>query len=268
MLPQTLEYFSLTSILDIIIVAYVLYRLMLIIRGTRAVQLIKGLVVLLVGTALSELLGLETFNWILEKVQTVLIVALPIVFQPELRRALEQLGRGKFITRPITVMGDEDVEKIVDDLVKAVRVFSKNSMGALLIIERETGLNDYIETGVKIDGLISSEFLVNVFINKTPLHDGAVIIRGDRVAAAGCFLPLSENPNLSKEIGTRHRAGIGITEQSDAVAIIVSEETGVISVAEEGKLTRFLDDLTLKELLLKRLQKNTQSGTHLFNWRF
>jgi diadenylate cyclase len=266
-LKQELEMFNIISIIDIAIVAFVIYKVMMIIKGTRAVQLIKGLVVLIMASLLSNWLGFRTFAWILGQVQTVLVVALPVVFQPELRRALEQLGRGRFFARPMAMLNEEALGNLVEEVVRAVKVLSNNNIGALIIIERETGVNDFIETGIKIDGLVSTEFLVNIFIPKSPLHDGAVIIRGDRVMAAGCFLPLSENPNLSKELGTRHRAGLGLTEQSDALGIIVSEETGVISIAEEGRLTRYLDENTLKEILSKRLQTKHNNTMSWFSWR-
>jgi len=264
---QALEMLNLISILDILIVALVIYKLMMIIKGTRAVQLIKGLFVLLMASLVSEFLGLKVVEWILDQLSTVLVVALPIVFQPELRRALERLGRGKFFARPMSMLNEETLTKVVNQIVRSVKVFSKENIGALIMLEREIGVNDFIETGTKIDGMVSSEILVNIFIPKSPLHDGAVIIRGDRIAAAGCFLPLSENPNLSKELGTRHRAALGLTEQSDAIGIIVSEETGTISVAEEGRLTRYLDENTLKEILNKRLLTKQQNFTPLFNWR-
>lgn len=264
---EQLEAFSFISIIDILIVAFVIYKVMMIIKGTRAVQLIKGLVVLILASVISEWVGFRTFGWILEQLQTVLVVALPIVFQPELRRALEQLGRGKFFARPMVMLNDEALQKMVNEVVKAVKTISQKGEGALIILERETGINDFVETGIKIDGIVSSEFLINIFIPKSPLHDGAVIIRGDRVIAASCFLPLSENPNLSKELGTRHRAALGLTEQSDAIAVIVSEETGVMSVAEEGRLTRYLDENTLKEILNKRLQTKQHHTPSLFNWR-
>lgn len=267
MWEEVLELFNVVNIIDILIVAYVIYKAMMVIKGTRAVQLIKGLVVLIMASLISDWFGLRTVGWILSKLQTVLIVALPIVFQPELRRALEKLGRGKFFARPLVVLNEEALANLIDEIVRAVKSLSKDNLGALIIIERETGINDFIETGIKLDGLVSAEFLVNIFIPKTPLHDGAVIIRGDRVIAASCFLPLSENPNLSKELGTRHRAGLGLTEQSDAIAVIVSEETGVISVAEEGRLTRYLDENTLKEILYKRLQARHHAAVPFFNWR-
>jgi diadenylate cyclase len=265
---EELSAFNVISVIDILLVAYVIYKAMMIIKGTRAVQLIKGLAVLILVSLISNLLGLKTIAWILALLQSVLVVALPVVFQPELRRALERLGRGKFFAKPMVMLNKEALENLVNEVIRAIRVISKNSIGALIILEREIGVNDFVETGIKIDGLVSAEFLVNIFIPKSPLHDGAVIIRGDRVIAASCFLPLSENPNLSKELGTRHRAALGLTEQSDAIAIIISEETSVISVAEEGRLTRYLDEATLKEILNKRLQttKDT-SGISLFNWR-
>lgn len=255
-----LDILNITSLLDIVLVSFVFYRAMKIIQGTRAVQLIKGLVVLLVATTVSSWLHLYTVNWLLEKVMMALVVALPIVFHPELRRALESLGRGKFFARSITTLKEADINRLTNEVVRSVTVLTKNKMGALIIIERVTGLEEYIDTGVKLDGVVSAEFLVNIFIPKTPLHDGAVIIRGDRVAAAACFLPLSENPYLSKELGTRHRAGIGITEVSDALAVIVSEETGAISLAIDGKLDRMLDEATLKQKLIDALETKQQSS--------
>lgn len=259
--------FNIISIIDILIVAFAIYKAMMIIKGTRAVQLIKGLVVLLVASLVSNWFQLKTVAWILSGVQSVLLFAIPVVFQPELRRALERLGRSKFFPRPIVFLNQETLESLLNEVLRALKYLSKNNIGALIIIEREIGVNNFIETGIKIDGLVSAEFLINIFLPKSPLHDGAVIIRGDRVIAASCFLPLSENPNLSKELGTRHRAGLGLTEQSDALAIIVSEESGVISVAEEGKLTRYLDDNTLKEFLNKRLQNRQNTTSSFFNWR-
>ncbi|MGI6587332.1 MAG: diadenylate cyclase CdaA [Peptococcia bacterium] len=267
MWKQALESLNLISIIDILIVAFVIYKLMMIIKGTRAVQLIKGLFVLLLASLVSEFFGFTTIAWILDQLSKVLVIALPIVFQPELRRALERLGRGKFFARPMSMLNEETLAKVVEQLVRSVKILSENNIGALIMLEREIGVNDYIETGTKIDGIVSTEFIVNIFIPRSPLHDGAVIIRGDRVVAAGCFLPLSENPNLSKELGTRHRAALGLTEQSDVIGIIVSEETGTISVAEEGKLTRYLDENTLKDILNKRLLTKQQNFTPLFNWR-
>jgi diadenylate cyclase len=243
--------FSFLDIIDILIVGYLVYRLILLIRGTRAVQLLKGVAVLLLATFISEWRGLSTLSWILDKTMTAGLVAIPVIFQPELRRALEQIGRGKFFARSMVVLGEEDIVRVLDELAQAVQLMAKKRIGALIVLEREIGLNDYIETGTKIDGVVSAQMLLNLFYTGSPLHDGAVIIRGDRVAAAGCFLPLTENPNLSKEIGTRHRAALGISEQADTICVVVSEETGVISLAREGRLTRYLDAKTLKEMLMK-----------------
>lgn len=247
---KTILKFNLSSVIDILIVAFLMYRLMLLIKGTRAVQLIKGLAVLLVITAFASLFNLYTINWLLGKAMTALVVALPVVFQPELRRALEKLGRGRFLNHPtLAPSGEIDQTKVVNEITRAVTLLSKNRIGGLIVLERETGLEDHIDTGVKVDGLVTAEFLVNIFVPKTPLHDGAVIIRGDRVAAAACFLPLSESPHLPSDLGTRHRAGIGITEHSDAVAVIISEETGYISLAVEGVINRHLDEVELSKRL-------------------
>jgi len=250
------------AIIDIAIIAFVFYRLIILIRGTRAVQLIKGIGILLGISFLVNVLQLRTISWILEQVRLALIVALPIVFQPELRRALEQIGRGKFFARPLAFLGEEDMSRLISEVVRATQVLVKLQYGALIVIEKETGINDYIETGVTMDSVVSAELLINIFVPNTPLHDGAAILRGDRVAAAGCFLPLSDNPYLSKQLGTRHRAALGMSENSDAVAIVISEETGVVSVAHDGKLLRFLDEKKLREileetLLIKPVEQNT-----------
>lgn len=255
---KTILKFDLISLIDIFIVAFVVYKLMMLIKGTRAVQLIKGLAVLFIATALSSMLNLYTINWILRQAMTALVVALPIVFQPELRRALEKIGRGKFLTYSSAAMGTSEVgqEQVIAAIARSAMLLSKNKMGALIVLERETGLGEHIDTGLKIDGIVSTEFLVNIFVPKTPLHDGAVIIRDNRVAAAACFLPLSENPDIEEGLGTRHRAGIGISEYSDAVAVIVSEETGIISIAVEGVLYRRLTEAELQEKLTQYLNAN------------
>jgi len=248
-----LRVFKWQDILDIVVVSVIIYQLLLLIKGTRAVQLIKGLFVLLLISVLSGTLGLTTLTWMLDQVWTMLVVALPVVFQPELRRALEQIGRGKFITMHSNTLTAEDYKKLIEELIRCTQVLSQSRIGALIVIEKETGIQEFVETGVKIDGVVSSEFLVNIFIPKSPLHDGAVIIRENRVAAAGCFLPLAQDTELQKDLGTRHRAALGISEVSDALVIIVSEETGVISTAKNGKLTRYLDEKSLRDLLKNEL---------------
>lgn len=249
------------NVIDIILVAMVLYKLMLLIKGTRAVHLLKGLAVLLLATTVSRWAGFFAINWMLDKTLTMVFVALPVVFQPELRRTLEKLGRGKFFARPFKTLGEEDTARLITEIVNAVKVLSKNKTGALIVLEREIGINEFLETGTSLDGLVSSQFLINIFVPRTPLHDGAAILRGDRVAAAGCFLPLSENNRLDKELGTRHRAGLGLSEVSDAVVIIVSEETGIISVAVEGELKRYLDEVTLADLLEQLLSSEGKVNT-------
>jgi len=229
-----LKIVSLTSILDILIVAFVFYRLALLIRGTRATALIKGLAVLVVATTVSSWLHLYTVNWLLKEAMTALVVALPVVFQPELRRALEKLGQGGFFGG----VAATPEQRVVEELVRATGRLSRQHWGALIVLERSTGLEEYLEKGVRLDAQISAELLVNLFYPGSPLHDGAVLIRGGRVAAAACFLPLTGSDALSAEYGTRHRAALGISEQSDAVAVVVSEETGGISLARDGVLSR------------------------------
>lgn len=243
------------AVIDIGVVSYVFYRLFMLIRGTRAVQLIKGIIVLVVATFASQYLGLREVNWLLKRVMEALIVAIPVVFQPELRRALEQLGRGRLFTPAPSAdeLDEEARSRLIDELLRATEMLSKNKIGALLVLERTTGLNDYIETGIKIDGVVSAEFLINIFIPNTPLHDGAVIVRGNRVLAAACFLPLTDQGGLPTELGSRHRAALGISEQSDALALVVSEETGAVSLANAGKLIRSLDSRTLREMLTAQL---------------
>ncbi|NLS44954.1 MAG: TIGR00159 family protein [Firmicutes bacterium] len=247
---------AIRSIVDILIISYVIYRLLIIIRGTKAVSLIKGIAVLFITTMLSDLLKLRTVNWLLQKTITMLFVALPIVFLPELRRALEQIGRGGIFTGPLGLLEKEDMLRLITDASKAAAIMSRDKVGALITIERDTGIAELMETGTKIDAVVSVELLMNIFMPYSPLHDGAVIIRGNRIMAAGCYLPLSENPNISRRLGTRHRAALGLSEQSDAISIVVSEENGVISVAHSGKLVRYLDESTLKEKLIELLNAN------------
>lgn len=238
-----------TDIIDIIIVAFVIYKVLEFIKETRAEQLVKGLLILGLMTFLSSVLNLYTLNWILLGTLQIGVIALVILFQPELRRALEYIGRSKIMPSNFMDLDKERAKHLINEFARAVENFSANRIGALIIIERETALNDIIETGTTVDAEVSSELLGNVFYEGAPLHDGAVIVRGDRLVAAGCVLPLTQNKNINKELGTRHRAGIGITEISDAIAIVVSEETGIISMAIDGKLNRFLDVKTVEKTL-------------------
>ena len=257
-----------TTIVDILLVAYVIYQLLMLIRGTRAMQLVKGILVLLAVYIVSVFLNLATIRWMLNAVWSVILIALAVIFQPELRRALEQLGRGQFFSNMKNSLSSADMLHMLDELIGAVISCAKTKTGVLIVLERETGLNDYIDTGVKIDALVSEEFLCNVFAHNTPLHDGAAIIKGDRVVAAACFLPLSDNPYISTSLGTRHRAAIGISEVSDAIVVAVSEESGVISVAKGGKLVRYLDEKQLRGMLLQDLNQNQKPSPHFWqNWR-
>ncbi|MEE0796481.1 MAG: diadenylate cyclase CdaA [Anaerovoracaceae bacterium] len=238
-----------TDVLDIAIVAFLVYKVLGFIKETRAEQLAKGLLVLVIFTILSDFIHLYTLHWILSGLLSVGLIAIVVIFQPELRRALEHLGRNRFSN----IMGDidkEEAKRMVTEIVRAVETMSSSRTGALIVIEKEITLNDIVETGTVIDAYISAEMIGNIFYEGAPLHDGALILRGDRLYAAGCVLPLTQNKELSKELGTRHRAGIGITENSDALVIIVSEETGVISLAQNGELTRFLEAKRIEKTLL------------------
>lgn len=239
----------LADVIDIMIVAYIIYKLMMLIRETRAEQLIRGIIALLIFTAVTKQLNLYTIQWIINNILFYGVVSLLIVFQPELRRGLEYIGRSNFLSKPIVEIKGEQISKLTEEVSTAVSSLARQKIGALIVIERSTGLNEIIESGTRLDADVSSELLINIFIPNTPLHDGAVIIRGDKVRAAACFLPLTENITLSKELGTRHRAALGISERSDAIAIIVSEETGAVSIADSGKITRYVDDETLKVIL-------------------
>ena len=253
---------ALNDIIDILIVAFVIYKLLGLIKQTRAEQLLKGVVVLVVATFVTDLLELHTINWLLKGTVALGAVAILIVFQPELRRALEFMGRSKFVKTHIGQMEKEKGKQITAQIVKAIENFSKDRVGALIIFEREIALTDIIETGTIVDAEISEQLIGNIFYEGSPLHDGAAIIRNGRLYAAGCVLPLTQNKNISKELGTRHRAGIGITENSDALVIIVSEETGIISMASDGQLSRFLDSKTVEKTLLNMyLGKPEASGT-------
>ncbi len=248
-------------VVDALLLALIAYKVFTYLRGTRAVQLLKGLLVLVVLTGVAEIFGLGMLKWTLEKVWVMAVVAIPVIFQPELRSMLEKLGRGRPFAHLIQT--NEQYKLVISEVVQAVQEMSSDRIGALIVLERKTGLKEYVETGVPIDGLVSRFLLIQVFKKETPLHDGAVIIRGNRMLAASCYLPLTPNPHLPKELGTRHRAALGVTEQSDAISVVVSEETGTISVAEEGSLTRFMDPRRLGSYLESCLIQETG-----FNWKF
>ncbi|WP_028828484.1 diadenylate cyclase CdaA [Proteocatella sphenisci] len=248
---------SIFDLIDITIVAYVFYNVYLLIKETRAEQLIKGIVVLLLTSKISELMQFQVIHWILKNTMTVGLIALLIVFQPELRRALEHIGRTKFLIKS-NIEGSVDIDKLVPEIIHTVNSLSKSKIGALIVFERDTGLNEIIQTGTLVDAKISRQILRNIFIPNTPLHDGAVVIRGDRVMAAGCFLPLTENNKLNQEVGTRHRAALGISEKSDCISLVVSEETGAISIADNGKLFKNIGEEELETYLKKNLKRDDE----------
>ena len=249
-LERSLTGIGLNDVLDIVIVTFIIYSLLSFIRETRAQQLLKGLAIIIVAYFAADFLKLHTISWILKGTFTIGIFALIVVFQPEIRRALEVMGRTHLTNRGKAAVEKQAAKHTVDEISAAIDSFSKSRTGALIVFERETVLKDIVETGTVINADVSQELLGNLFYVGSPLHDGAVIIRGNRIVAAGCVLPLTENKDLNKSLGTRHRAGIGITENSDCLTLIVSEETGVISAAENGKLERFLDKKSVEKILL------------------
>lgn len=256
------------DVIDILIVSYVIYKLILLVRGTRAVQLLKGIFVVVITWLISIWFHLNTLKWMMNQMFTFGVLAIIIIFQPELRRALEQLGRGRLFTRSSNEE-EHDFSNRVGEVMKAVNYLSRRKIGALIVFERNTGLNDYIESGIQLDAIITSELLINIFIPNTPLHDGAVMIRKNRIMAAGCYLPLSENPFISKELGTRHRAAIGMSEVSDAMSVIVSEETGQVSLAINGQIVRDIKEESLISKLFEELNSNTRTKekTAFWKWR-
>ncbi|MBV9282945.1 MAG: TIGR00159 family protein [Chloroflexi bacterium] len=234
---STFSRFTLSSALDIVIVTIVFYGVLMLLRGTRADQVLRGVILLFIFfSIMASLFHLTMVDWLLRNSPLVLLVGIPIIFQPELRRALEQVGRtSAVINRPFSTLATPVLSSSVDEIVGSVRRLAERHYGALIVVEGTTGLEDFVRSGTKIDGEITSDLLVNIFFVNTPLHDGAVIVRGDRILAAGCVLPLSDNPSALGR-GTRHRAALGVTEQTDAACIVVSEETGEVSLARGGHL--------------------------------
>lgn len=243
---------------DIALVWYVLYKLIMLIRGTKAIQLLKGIVVILVVWLFSIVFDLQTVQWLTNYAITWGFLVIVILFQPELRRALEQLGRGNIFSRG-TKSEEEQMEETIEAIVQSANYMAKRRIGALVSIARETGMGDYTETGIQIDGKLTHQLLTNIFTPNTPLHDGAVVIKEDEIVAAACYLPLSESPFISKELGTRHRAAMGISEATDAVTLVVSEETGFISCTRNGELHRHLDQDSLREFLRESLLATLKS---------
>ncbi|ASS94443.1 MULTISPECIES: diadenylate cyclase CdaA [Bacillales] len=256
------------NFIDILLVWFVIYKLLTIIRGTKAIQLLKGIFVIVIVKSLSNLFGFNTLGWLMAQVMNWGVLAILVIFQPELRRALEQLGRGKLFARG-TVPEENQQERLVEEILKASTYMAKRRIGALITIEKGTELGDYVETGIPLKSYISSELLINIFIPNTPLHDGAVILQNNQVAAAACYLPLSESPFISKELGTRHRAAIGMSEVTDSLTIVVSEETGGISVTKNGELYRDLNQESFRAMLTSELvvENIKSTSSSIFNWR-
>ncbi len=235
------------AVLDILLVTLIFYGLLMLIRGTQADQLVRGvLILLLASAAVGSVLELTIFTWLLRNSLPALLIAIPVIFQPELRRALEQLGRtGNIINYPLLRHPSTSSEKLAEEVARACALLAERGYGGLIVVERSTGLEEYAQTGSRIDAAVSAELLQQIFYKGSPLHDGAAIIRGDRIIAARCLLPLTDLPDLDPELGTRHRAALGVTENTDAICVVVSEETGAISLANHGHLVRHLNDQKL-----------------------
>lgn len=257
---MTIPRIGIIDFLEIFLISFFVYQFMSWIKFTRAYTLLKGILVVLTFIFGAYLLKMNTIIWIVSKLANVLIIGVIVIFHPELRRVMEQLGQKNFMTSILPFDGSKDVEerftdKTINELVKACFDMGEVKTGALIVIEQEIRLSEYERTGITLDAVLSSQLLINIFEHNTPLHDGAVIVRGNRVVSATCYLPLSDNMELSKQLGTRHRAGVGISEVSDSVTIIVSEETGKVSVAQGGKLTRDLNSAALRKILVKAQNK-------------
>ena len=236
--PKTIQ---VIDIIQILLIAWLVYRMILWMKNTRAYTLLKGILLILGFVIVANLLNMEVIVWLMGNLSVVAFTAVVIIFQPELRKALEQMGHSHFVSSLMSINRDPEENKrfsdhTLNELVRACFEMSEVKTGALIVIERDTHLYEYENTGIELDAMVSSQLLVNIFEHNTPLHDGAVLIRQDRVAAATCYLPLSDNMDLSKKLGTRHRAGVGISEQSDCFVLIVSEETGAVSYAQNGRL--------------------------------
>lgn len=258
------------DIVEVIIISFLLYQIMAWMKHTKVWLLMKGIIIIMAFILLALLFEMHTIIWIVEHVLSIAVTAIIVILQPELRHALEELGRKSFVTNLITFERPTDErfsDKTVNDLVKASFEMGKVKTGALMVIEQNVLLTEYERTGIEVDGLISSQLIINIFEHNTPLHDGAVIIRGNRVVSATCYLPLSDNMEISKELGTRHRAGVGISEVTDALTIIVSEETGHVSVTYEGTLYRNLDANGLREKISMIQNKEVEDNKKRRLWK-
>lgn len=255
-----------TDIVEILIIAFLVYHILVWMRNTRIWSLMKGIVVIVIFIIIAALFNMNTILWIVQNVLSIAVIAVVVVLQPELRRALEQLGRKNFLSGifPFDLNSSEGrfSDRTIDEIARACVEMAKVRTGALIVIEQEHSLAEYEQTGIEVDAIVTSQLLINIFEHNTPLHDGAVIVRGNRITAATCYLPLSDNMNIGKELGTRHRAGVGVSEVTDSLTIIVSEETGKISVAYGGVLDRSLDSEKLKERLRMIQNKTEEEHKH------
>ena len=261
-----LSSFTVISLLDVAITSFLIYQIISWIKNSQALQVAKGIFIVLVITLLTDLIGLVTINYILTSVMTVGLLALVIIFQPELRRALDRLGSTRFLLNLQKGEREDDTGSVIENIIEAVKEMSASKTGALIVIERDSKLGDIIDTGIKLGSRVSKNLLLNIFFPNTPLHDGAVVISRDslKIEAAACLLPLTQSRSLSKQIGTRHRSALGISENSDCLAIVVSEENGTVSYAINGTLSRFADIMTIENLLKETLapedKKSRQKG--------
>ncbi len=276
MINYLLEFFEgwtiwnyLASILDIAIITIILYFILSALQATRVWQLIQGLIIFFISVFIasyfSNILGLVAFNYVLKAILSIggmLPIIIVIIFQPEIRKFMGSLGRRNLFGETFNFFSEfeENPIKTIDEIVKAVKYLSLNKIGALIVIKKEDNLTDIIQTGIPLNSIVTSELISTIFYTNSPLHDGAIVIDGNTIVAARCLLPLSENERLEKELGTRHRAGVGITEVTDAISIIVSEETGIISLSTQGKLTRYLSVLELRGMLILLLTKEKRGG--------
>lgn len=257
--------FTFIDIVEVIIIAFLVYQIIRFVRSTRAWNLFKGIAVVLLFALFAAIFKMNTILWLLEKGFNVGIIALVIVFQPELRSMLERLGRKNLLSMVTSIDWQKGTpkrfsDKTINEMTRAVFDMAKDKTGALIVIERDTQLVEYTRTGIDLDSVISSQLLLNIFEHNTPLHDGAIVVRGDRIVSATCYLPLSDNMNINKELGTRHRAALGVSEVSDSMTIVVSEETGFVSIAENGRLERNVDVDRLKERLKELQNKGVEEA--------
>lgn len=254
-LASLLNWHNLVNLIDILVIWFLIYELLMLVRGTKAVQLFKGILIIILVKLISWYIGLSTVSWVMDQVINWGVIAIVVIFQPEIRRGLEHLGRGALFAR--TPKANEEEEDLIRQLDQAIQYLSKRRIGALICIEMETGLEEYIETGIPLDAEVTGALLINTFIPNTPLHDGAVIIKNNRIAVAAAYLPLSDSKLIPKDLGTRHRAAVGISEVTDALTIVVSEETGEVSITKNNELMRGMSRKDYLKFLQAQLYTET-----------